>query len=48
MVAILESVTGVAYKTADSILSEIKATSDLRAEKVGLAIGKLHLLFQSK
>jgi len=47
MVAILESVTGVAYGEANTVCSEIKASSDLRAEKIGLAIGKLQL-FQSK
>jgi len=48
MVAILEAVAGVSYKEAATMCSEIQATSDIRAEKIGLAIGKLHLLFQSK
>jgi len=48
MVAILEAVAGVSYKEAATMCSEIQATSDIQAEKIGLAIGKLHLLFQSK
>ena len=45
MVAILEAVAGFSYEEAATMYSEIQATSDIRAEKIGLAIGKLHLLF---